>query len=137
MENKKKSEIRVVIEMSSDHFSAYAENVEGIYGAGDSVEEAKQSVLNAIELLKKHNTAENLPRILKGDYNVIYHMDVPSVLNYYKGIFTLSAMERLTGINQKQLQHYASGLRNPRQTQSHKIEEAFHKLGSELLAIEL
>jgi len=34
------------------------------------------------------------------------------VLNYYKGIFTLSALERLTGINQKQLQHYASGLRN-------------------------
>jgi predicted RNase H-like HicB family nuclease len=130
-------EIRIVIEMSSDHYSAYAENVEGIYGAGNSVEEAKKSVLDAIELLKKHNSAEKLPKILTGNYGVAYHMDVPSVLNYYKGIFTLSALERLTGINQKQLQHYATGLKNPRQAQSHKIEEAFHRLGSELLAIQL
>jgi predicted RNase H-like HicB family nuclease len=130
-------EIRIVIEMSSDHYSAYADNVEGIYGGGASVEEAKKSVLDAIELLKQNNAAEKLPKILKGNYVLVYHMDVPSVLNYYKGIFTLSALERLTGINQKQLQHYATGLRNPRQVQSHKIEEAFHKLGNELLAIEL
>lgn len=137
MEKRATSEIRIVIELSSDHYSAYADNVEGIYGGGSSVEEAKKSVLDAIELLKKHNSAEKLPKILKGNYVLVYHMDVPSVLNYYKGIFTLSALERLTGINQKQLQHYATGLRNPRQAQSHKIEEAFHKLGSELLAIEL
>lgn len=134
---KKVAEIKVIIEKSADQYSAYADNVEGVYGGGNSVNETKNSILEAIDLLKKYNSEENIPAILKGEYRVIYQMDVPSVLNYYKGIFTLSALERLTGINQKQLQHYASGLRNPRQKQSQKIEEAFHKLGNELLSIEL
>ena len=55
----------------------------------------------------------------------------------YKGIFTNSALERITGINQKQFQHYASGLKKPRAAQAKKIESALHKLGSELLALEL
>jgi hypothetical protein len=33
--------------------------------------------------------------------------------NYYKRIFTNVALERITGINQKQLQHYATGLKKP------------------------
>lgn len=134
---KNTAEIKVIIERSADQYSAYADNVEGVYGGGNTVSEAKKSILEAIDLLKKYNSEENIPAILKGEYRVIYQMDVPSVLNYYKGIFTLSALERLTGINQKQLQHYASGLRNPRQKQSRKIEEAFHRLGEELLSIEL
>jgi hypothetical protein len=43
----------------------------------------------------------------------------------------------MTGINQKQLQHYASGLRKPRTQQMKKIESALHQLGNELLAVEL
>ena len=35
--------IRITIEKTSDSYSAYAENVEGIYAAGDSVVETKQS----------------------------------------------------------------------------------------------
>jgi hypothetical protein len=39
--------LRIVIERSADMSSAYAENAEGIYGGGDTVEEAKQSILGA------------------------------------------------------------------------------------------
>lgn len=132
-----RKEIRIIIEKSTDHYSAYAENVEGIYGAGDSVEEAKNSALKSIQLLIEFNDPKTLPQILKNPHEVVFQMDVPSVLNYYKGVFTLSALERITGINQKQLQHYSTGLRKPRPAQNQKIENAFHKLGSELLALEL
>jgi len=40
-------------------------------------------------------------------------------------------------LNEKQLNHYASGLKKPRAAQAKKIENALHKLGGELLAIEL
>ncbi len=43
----------------------------------------------------------------------------------------------MTGINQKQLQHYASGLKKPRPTQVKKIETAIHNLGKELISVEL
>ena len=129
--------IKIIIEKTDDLFSAYAENVEGIYAGGETVEEVKKSVLEAIELLKEYNTDENIPEILKGDYEIVYNFDVESLLNYYKGIMSFSALERLTGVNQKQLQHYSTGYRKPRIGQRKKIETALHKLGSELLAIEL
>jgi predicted RNase H-like HicB family nuclease len=128
--------INIVIEGSNDLFSAYAENINGIYGAGETVSEAKGSVEKAIKLLHKYNK-EAVPAILKGDYSLVFKFDVESLLNYYKGVFTNAALERMTGINQKQLQHYASGLKKPRETQIKKIETALHKLGGELLAVRL
>ncbi len=129
--------VRIIIERSEDMFSAFAENVEGIYAGGDTVEEVKQSVLDSIRLLKEYNSSENIPDILKGEYDIVYHFDAVSLLNYYKGIFSNAALEKLTGINQKQLQHYSTGHRKPRVEQREKIENALHKLGEELLAVEL
>jgi predicted RNase H-like HicB family nuclease len=133
----KTKRIKIIIERSDDSFSSYAENVVGIYGQGDTVEEAKQSALNGIELLKKYNQKENLPNLLKGDYEIVFKFDTESFLNFYKKIFTNAALERMTGINQKQFQHYASGLKKPRPIQVKKIETAIHNLGKELISVEL
>ena len=129
--------IKIIIEKTKDMYSGFAENVKGIYAAGDTVDEVIQSVNNAIRLLKEYNREENIPEILKGNYQIQYRFDVASLLNYYKGIVTNSALERLTGINQKLLYHYASGLKTPREAQRKKIESALHQLGSELQKIKL
>lgn len=68
---------------------------------------------------------------------LVYRFDTVSLLNYYKGIITNAALERMTGIDQNQLQHYATGLKKPRRPQAKKIEHALHELGKELLAVEL
>jgi len=122
---------------SKNHFGAYAENAKGVYGAGDTVAETKQSILDAINLLKEYNEPENVPDILKGGYEIVYKYDAESLFNHYKPILTMSGMEKLTGINQRQLQHYSSGLKKPRHAQLKKIETALHSLGQELLSLEL
>ncbi len=129
--------IKIVIERSSDLFGAYAENVSGVIGTGDSVEQAKESLLETIRLMKVYNSPEHIPDILKGEYEFVYRYDVQSFLDYYKGIFTPAALERIAGINQKQIQHYSTGHRKPRLAQRQKIEAALHKLGQELIAVEL
>lgn len=129
--------IKVVIERTDDLFTAFAENVEGLYAAGDTVEEVKQSVLDAIALLIKYNTDENIPDILKKEYQIEFTYDIQSFFDVYKRLFNLPAFEKLTGVNQKQLHHYAAGHRKPRPDSVKKIEDALHKLGSELLAVKL
>ncbi|WP_298300223.1 hypothetical protein [Hydrotalea sp.] len=128
-------QVKIVIERSKDSYSAYAENVAGIYGGGNTVAEAKQSIIESIALLKKYN--KDTPAILKGKYELVFKFDTESLLAYYKGIFTNAALERITGINQKQLQHYAAGHRTPRRAQAKKIQTALHQLGSELMSVEL
>ena len=130
------SVIKIVIEKTSDFYSAYAENVEGIYGAGATVQKTKESVLKSLELYVKYNK-KKLPKILQGDYSIKYRFDAQSLLNYYKGIFTNASLEKITGINQKQIQHYASGLKKPRELQKRKIQAGLRNLAKELQSIEL
>ncbi|OUL60728.1 HicB family protein [Flavobacterium sp. AJR] len=128
--------IKIIIERNEDGFWGYAENEKAIVGGGDTVQECKQDILDCIETLKTLNT-DNKPGFLEKEYELVYKFDTASLLSYYKGIFTNSALERITGINQKQIQHYASGHRHPRAEQRLKIENALHNLGKELLAVEL
>ena len=90
-----------------------------------------------MRLFLNNNEAKNIPKELRGEYELVFKLDAQSFFNYYKGIFTNSALERITGINQRQLQHYASGLKKPRPVQVKKIESALHKLGHELISVEL
>ena len=125
----------IQIGASSDHFGGFAVNCDGIYGAGNTVEECKENVLEGLRLLVAK--AEILPDILKGEYGIEFRYDVQSIFSHYANVFTKPALERITGINQKQLHHYATGLKKPRPEQRKKIETALHRLGSELLTVHL
>lgn len=125
--------VKIIIERAKDGtFGAYAENIDGVFGMGDTVIECKNSILQNLEI---NQEIGNLPANKK--YELVYKFDAESLLNYYKGILSNPAIERLTGINQKQIHHYATGLKKPRPAQKKKIQEGLHKLGEELLAIEL
>jgi predicted RNase H-like HicB family nuclease len=120
----------VMIARDINGYGAWIENCQGIYGEGNTVHEAKENLLDGLRLFIEHN--KELPKVLHGDYEIEYHFDTPSFLQYYSNIFTKSALERMTGINQKQLGHYASGYRNPSEKTIKKIDCALHRLSDEL-----
>jgi predicted RNase H-like HicB family nuclease len=130
--------IKVIIERAKDgSFSAYGEKTDGIWGMGDTAQKAKESAIKCLKLFIAYNDPSILPKELKGEYKLVFKFDTQSLLNYYKKVFTNSALERMTGINQKQLQHYSTGLKKPRPAQVKKIETALHQLGNELLSVQL
>ena len=131
--------ITVVIERAENNFSAYVREVDGISATGQSMDEIKTSVIEAIG---EYITACNelgleVPQELQDEYEITFDLDIQSLLMIYEGIFTKSGLEKLTGINQKQLWHYANGISKPRQAQRQKIESALHRLGSELISLSL
>jgi hypothetical protein len=74
--------------------------------------------------IKEGKTAPEL------DFEIRY--DVSSFLDYYSGILSKSGLEKITGINQKQLWHYSSGNRIPKQQTAKKIQEHIHHFADEL-----
>ena len=134
MESQKSNTIIIQIGASANHFGAFAINCPGVYGAGETVKEAKENVLEGLNLFIEENN-DNLPEILKGEYIIEYKFDVPSFLSYYSKIFTKPALQRITGINQKQLFHYESGHRNPSKKTIKKIESSFREFSDELSQI--
>lgn len=131
---------KLIIEIgaSSNHFGGFAANVDGAYGAGNTLDECKANILEGLRLLinNRKESQTSVPEwLINGKYEIEYRYDVQSILNYYANVFTKPALERLTGINQKQLHHYATGLKKPREPQRKKIELALHRLGTELLSV--
>ena len=131
--------IKVIIERAEHNYSAYLDGVDGIVATGSSVEEIKMNMYEAINALidECKEFGCEVPEELTGDCELVFKMDVKSLLDFYSGIFSKAGLERITGINQKQLWHYASGGRKPRPEQAIKLESALHKLGEELLSISL
>ena len=61
--------LTVIIEKTKDMYTAYAENAKGIYGGGNTIEEAKASINTSIKLYEKHNNLK--PQVYEITYKVI------------------------------------------------------------------
>lgn len=122
---------------SKDSFGAYSENCDGIYAAGDTIAATKKDAVDAICIFKEENPKEVWPEPIKKGWPIEWQYDTQSLLKHYQGIFSNAALQRLTGINQKQLWNYANGVAKPRKEARMKIENALHSLGSELMQISL
>jgi predicted RNase H-like HicB family nuclease len=61
--------LTIIIEKTKDMYSSYAENMEGIYGGGNTIEEAKESINTSIKLYEKHNNLK--PQEYEMTYKII------------------------------------------------------------------
>ena len=73
------------------------------------------------------------PAFLDEEFELSYKLDMPSLLKYYTeaGIFSLSGVEKMTGIGQKQLWSYLNGTK-PRKAQAERMERGFRNLMEDL-----
>lgn len=90
--------LKAILSKGPDDFGAWFENLDGVYGAGVTVAEAKKNLMDGLALYAKHN--QDAPAWIKNKaYKVVYKFDAESILNYYRGIFTNAALERITGMS--------------------------------------
>ena len=129
----------VTVEKSENNYSACIETLLGCVTTGKTMNELKRNMYEAVEfhLEGMVEDGDDIPEQFNGEYRLVFRFDTKNLLSHYKGIFTNSALERLTGINQRQLQRYASGKTRPMRPQQMKIQKALHRLGKELLEVEI
>ena len=129
----------VNIEFVEKNFGAWIDELKGCVATGDTPSEVKQNIKEAMEWHIESSLADGdyIAEVFKGEYKLNYKFDTMSLLKYYKGILGNVGIERLTGINNKQLNHYATGHRKPSENTKQKILTALHQFGEELMAVEL
>lgn len=129
----------VTVELSENNYSSYIVELPGCVSTGKTFEELKHNMQEAVEfhIETSREFGDEIPAIFDSGFELVYKFDTASLLQHYKGIFSNSALERITGINQRQLQRYASGASKPRAAQKTKIMDALHSIGRELLVVEL
>jgi hypothetical protein len=131
--NRGMEKVKVIVERGSDNkFSAYmdCDNYDfGLAGFGNTAKEAINDFYEAYAEEKAICVKEG-KKAPELEFDIQY--DVNSFLNYYAGIISKSGLEKITGINQKQLWHYASGKRKPKAQTTKKIQENLHQFADDL-----
>lgn len=105
----------------------------GLNGTGRTVEEAKRDLLDAykdiMELTEGGRQFEKL--------EFVYHYDIPSFLEYYAYALSLAGLERITGINQRQLSHYINGTSKPRKATVDRFCNNLKAFAKDLQSVDL
>ena len=114
--------VEVIVEHAGKNLSAYIEDAPVITVGND---------------MKELEDNSNPCEVLSGEFELKFKIDAATFINYYSNIFTKAALSRITGINERQLWHYAAGVHKPRRQQLEKIQRGIQSLTKELSAINL
>jgi len=125
-----------IIETGADRrFSIYSKDNTlpyGVIGTGDTIASAKEDFMLAYEEIKDY-FKETGKEFIEAEF--VFRYDIPSFLQEFAFAFTLAGLERITGINQKQLGHYVSGYRKPSAKTIRRMEEGIHSFCDQLRAV--
>ena len=130
--------VEVIVEHAGNNLSAYIEGAP-VITVGNDVKEIEKNMKEAVELYLESCKEMNIAsvEILQGEFTLKFKIDAATFINYYSSIFTKAALSRITGINERQLWHYAAGVHKPRKQQLEKIQKGINALTEELAAINL
>jgi len=127
---------KIIVDISwQDNYGASSNDILGCVATAATLEKVKDEFISALEFHLSGLEADEIPEAVKKDYQLVFKMDVHALLNHYKGAVTHGIIAAYSGINKKQLGHYAQGARNARPLQRKKIVDALHKIGAELQEI--
>jgi predicted RNase H-like HicB family nuclease len=132
---------KVVAEIyfTGNNYCGHVPILPGCVSTGNTIEEMEQHLKDGVaaHIELSLEDGDPIPDIFKGEYELVFKLSAEALLNAYSGIFTKAALSRITGINERQLWHYAAGMKKPRPKQLKRIEDGIHKLGRELIAVTL
>jgi predicted RNase H-like HicB family nuclease len=130
--------IAVIVEKTDSGFSAYLPDLPITCTTGGDLNEIETNMYEALDLhLEALKTVgKPIPPIFNDEVNFDYRLDITDFFNLFSPIKQTSIAEK-AGINPSLLRQYARGIKHPSFDQAKKIEEAIHKLGRELLKINL
>lgn len=111
--------VEVIVEHAGKNLSAYIEDAP-VITVGNDMREIEDNMREAIELYLEDNS--NPCEVLSGEFELKFKIDAATFINYYSNIFTKAALSRITGINERQLWHYAAGVHKPRRQQLEKYK---------------
>lgn len=129
-----KKKVSATIERANDEGIWVCAEIDGnlCIGSGPTPEEAKADFWVAYGELREVNEA--LPPA--EDLDVEFKYDMFSFLRQFREEFSMSGLEVITGINQKQLHHYLSGQSRPSAATKKKIQEGIAAFAAKLTAIQ-
>ena len=130
--------IKILIDWVPNNYGAAPANEDiACVATGDSLEEVKQNILEALQFHADglRENGEPIPEELEGDLAPEYELSTRALLKYTGKYITQKALAQEPGIAEQQLSHYASGLRHPRLAMRERIIEGLQSIRDRLAVV--
>ena len=130
--------IKVLVGWEDKNYSAVAECNGVVVATHKDFEKLKKEFTEAFAFHINESAKDGdpiSPALLNGDYTLEYELQTSALLHIFDGVLTRAALSQVTGINERQLGHYAQGIRTPRPQQREKIVQGIHQLGRQFLSV--
>ncbi|MCL2652160.1 MAG: CopG family transcriptional regulator [Candidatus Azobacteroides sp.] len=134
--------IKVLVGWSNKNYSATTDDYNRLNGiviaTGVTFEGLQKEFESALKFHIEGCLADgdSLPEwLLSGNYKLEYELATSALLHSLDGILTRSAIARVSGINERQIGHYALGIRNPRPEKRKQIIDGIHQISRELASV--
>lgn len=129
-----------VVEMWDDKtISIYVPDFKGfnLNGQGKTVEDAKRSLLDAVEDYKQMFVLQGkeIPDEL-ANIEFEYKYDIASFFDYFK-FLSVTSFAKYAGINPSLMRQYKQRIAFASESQKAKIEQAIHRAGADMMAAHL
>lgn len=109
-----------------------------VIATGKTMEHLKEEFAKALsfQIDSMKESGESMPDwLLEGDFELEYDLKTSALLREAERFTTMAVISRESGINQKQLSHYASNLKEPREPQRRKIIDGIHRIAQSFMAL--
>ena len=132
----KMGKIKILVDYT-DNFSACPENDSIACVTTANTYESLQR--NMDEALRFHiegmnEDGEIIPEEFSGEWEYEWILSTRALLHATEHLVPKSAIAKVTGINQQQLTHYASGFRKPKPAMADRIRDGVHSIALTLLS---
>lgn len=130
----------VTVTWTGDNFACswYDESAGTVVVTNKSLENLKSDFIQSLKWHIEGCVADGdeLPDYLvNGNYEVEFDLDTAALIRDAQTYTTIAALSRASGINERQLSHYANGIKQPRMKQRERIVQGLHKIGSQILSL--
>ena len=132
--------ITVNVEWCNKNFAAsVGDNVPGaVVVTAKTLKQLKADVADSLRFHVEGMVADgdDVPEWLRSEeYEFDWVMGTSALLRECEQYTDLAAISRASGVNARQLSHYANGIKRPRAEQRKRIIDGLHKIGEELMTV--
>jgi len=132
--------INVKVEWFDKNYGAtVGDNVPGaVVVTAKTYEELQKEVADTVKFHVEGmvEDGDDVPQWLReGDYEFEWNFGVSALIRVCERYTNIAAISRASGVNERQLSHYANGIKNPRQEQRRRIVDGIHRIGKELMTV--
>ena len=129
--------IKVIVDYTNNYAACPADDRIACVSTGRTLQEVKENIEQALRfhIEGMREDGDPIPEEFNGVWEFEWELTARAMLHYTDGIVPKAALSKVTGINQQQLTHYASGYRVPREAMRQRLVDGLHSIAAMLYVI--